>query len=581
MEKTPRNMRKILPYSAVLWLAVVPTLQAQTGDKAMAERYALWARNAIAEERWTDALAALERGADFSNVSSDIDYLLGLARFHENYPLGAVLEAVNRSIETNRWSKYAESHAKLLRATALIRIRRYAEALADIAGLPQSVDAVCLKLRAFRGLNDREAFANTAAQGMDAYPRDPRPVRLFFEYAADRLPLAGETDLMALALKRLPLLVQTDPELAYLGGAFIPDPDEARRVLGAYRAIPSWNPASIPSALNLGILDGNDAIDELFASSIEEKEKTGKKLDKKLLLSVWNFLRDDAQRERFRERLLYFTGLITEDADNDGYAETAVRYTDGIISGYAYDADQDGLPELSIFFDAGVPVRMNAAASPFPGKGPQAYPPRTAEELAKTTLHWERYPAVLQTTIDGVSYIPKPFDFFVFPVYFTKLESGGLLYPERNPSPLELSHQNLLRSSLYIEKPSREFPGGLEVIALDQGIPQKAWETLAGKLVSETVFHLGAPVTQKIDLDGNGYMETVRTFAPAKTAGKSSETGKIAASKSDWNEDGLFEYEEQYVYQDDSFAAIRFWDADRNGTREFSDQLLQIRLSDQ
>jgi hypothetical protein len=541
----------------------------------MAEKYVTWAKTAVAAGRWTEALAGLERGADFSSVSSDLDYLLGVVRFHENRPVGMVLEALNRGLETNRWDTYTPTDAKLLRAEVLIRIRRYSEALADLAPLPQSIDTVCLKLSALKGLNDRTGFIDGVTKAMDAYPRDPRPVRIFFTYMTDRLPLGNEGDIMSLSLKRLPLLLSADRELACLAAPFIPDADEARRVIGAYRAIPAWTPDSIPIALNLGLIDGKDGIDELFGVSSELN------LDRNLLLAVWNLLRDDDQRERFQEKLSHFSGIITEDADKDGYPEVQVRYTDGIIGGYAYDADQDGLPELVVSFEAGVPVKMEQVFQAGSGDKGLAYPPARDAERTKAALYWEQYPAVLKTDVEETAYIPKPFDFFFFPLYFTKLESGGLLYPERNPLTPELSRQSLLFSSLYIERPSREFTGGVEQIQLNQGIPQRAWETLQGRLVSETFFRLGRPVTQRIDLDGNGYLETARYFIQPK---KNSPAPDIWAeriiefSESDWNEDGIFEYGEQYSYNEDSYTTVRFWDLDRDGVREFSDQLRYVKI---
>ncbi|MDR2534796.1 MAG: hypothetical protein LBD29_02025 [Treponema sp.] len=581
-------------FLVVWWLAVVFGLQGQTrndpelvGDRVIAEKYAVWAKTAIEEGRWAEALAGLERGSDFSTVSSDIAYLLGLARSHENRPRGAVLEAVNYALETNHWNSYTPLSAVILKAETLIQIRRYTEALSELAGLPQTVDTLYLRLLALKGLNDKEGFSKILTKYMDAYPRDPRGIRVFFEYAADWFPIDNERELMTLVLKRLPLLVQGDRELAYVAAPFISDIEEARRILGAYRAIPAWADASIPIALNLGLIDGNDGVDQLFKVSPGEE----KKIDKSLIIAVWNLLRDNLQRDRFKENLLRFSGVITEDANKDGYPEAQVWYKEGILTKYVYDPDQDGLSELTMFFEGGVPVRMELVVLPDPsiqGKGPVVYPPTRDDERLKATLQWEQYPAVLETKLQDTVYIPKPFDFFFFPIYFTKLEGGGLLYPERNLLMTEISRSTLAFSSLFIERPSREFPGAIEQIALDQGIPQKIQEFAQGRLVSETAFHLGKPVSQRIDLDGNGYLETTRYFFQLEmlsfyTIGDGDNPIDfkkiIEFSESDWDEDGVFEYREQYIYNNenpndfDSYTALRFWDLDRDGVLEFSDHL--------
>ncbi|MDR2494704.1 MAG: hypothetical protein LBD24_05715 [Spirochaetaceae bacterium] len=559
------------------------------GDTALAAKYVAWAEAALAENRWDQALTGLERGADFAAGSSDLAYLLALARSHENLPKGAVLEAARRALETDRWNTYSAVSCRLLKAEALLRIGRYDEALADLALVrPRTIDAFCLSLLGLKGLDDRAGFTKLLAEVMSAYPRDPRPVRIFFEYAADRLPLNNEGELMATALRRLPLLIESDRSLAYAGAPFIPDTDEARRILASYWAEGPVVPASVPAALNFGIIDGNDGIDELFKVSLGEEEKP---LDKTLLLAVWNLLRDDAQRERFREKLARFSGVITEDENKDGYAEIRVFYREGVLTQYVYDRDQDGLPEWTVFFEAGVPVRMVSVSSPDTDgvrtRRTAAYPPVSQAERIMADVQWEQYPAVLETKLNGVVYTPKPFDFSFFPLYFKRLESGGILYPERNRLVTGIPRQTLASSSIMIERPSGEFRGGVERIELAGGVPQKAREFLRGRLVSETLFHQGAPVSQRVDLDGNGYLETARAFREPKRSGGApaaddfllKSAGIIAFSESDWDEDGIFEYAERYIYTNEgsgdfsSYTVVRFWDMDRDGVREFSDQI--------
>ncbi|MDR2519301.1 MAG: hypothetical protein LBD13_07840, partial [Spirochaetaceae bacterium] len=85
----------MIRFLLVVWFVIVSSLQGQIlnsqtfGDTAMAEKYTAWAEAAIAENRWGQALAGLERGADFSAGSSDLAYLLAVTRSHENLPKGA------------------------------------------------------------------------------------------------------------------------------------------------------------------------------------------------------------------------------------------------------------------------------------------------------------------------------------------------------------------------------------------------------------------------------------------------------------------------------------------------------------
>jgi hypothetical protein len=149
-------------------------------DIRVANSYVSWAETAISEDRWNDALLALERANDFSDVSSDVSYLLALARFNQNRDRALVLRALNQGLALNRWNKYSALDARTLRAETLIQIRRYNEAIAELSALPQNVNVLSLQLLALRGLDNREYFAQALEQIMNRYPGSARPVRIFF-----------------------------------------------------------------------------------------------------------------------------------------------------------------------------------------------------------------------------------------------------------------------------------------------------------------------------------------------------------------------------------------------------------------
>jgi hypothetical protein len=536
--------------------------------------------------RWAEALAGLERGYDFSDASSDMAYLLALVRFHEGKPLAGVLEAVQQALEIQCWHTYTSDAARLLEAEAFIRWRRYEDALNMLARVPPSAEGVYLKLRALQGTGNREAFSRLMVEALHTYPRDPRPSRLFLSLAQHWRPAEVDENLVSLVLKRLPLLLEADEDLACLAAPFIRDIGEVRRLVGAYRGVHRGVAGSIAPALNVGLIDGSTAVDELFASSPEE---AAKKLDKALLSAVWKLLRNQEEQDRFRNKLAGFSGFITEDVDMDGYRESEVQYEEGMICLYTYDGDQDGLPELTVFFESGVPVRAEVPGMPELAyeAGPFAAP-ATAQEQLMVTIQWEQYPAVGAVHREGVQYRLKPFEFFFLPIYFKRLESGGLWYPEREPFTRGISRRMLIANTLFMERPSREFAGALERVEFDQGIPQRAWELLEGRIVSITEFHQGRPQTQRIDLDVNGHLETIRRFRATGAVEPDNASpweqlffgSLIEVSASDWDGDGFFEYEEQYLYAPEGEdpdrtieQVLHFWDVDQDGTWEFSGQI--------
>jgi tetratricopeptide (TPR) repeat protein len=589
------ELRRVIPV-CLLWF-FIPGLPAQDFG-GVADQYVRWAEEAIRAGRWNEALAGLERGADYADLSSDLSYLLALARSHTGKPRGAVLEALRRAGDARRWNRYAPEAALLLEAETLIILRNFSGALNILARLPEDADSAALRLRALRGLPDIREFRRVMEESLERYPRDPRPALIFFEYARGKTPEGTDQALMDLILRRLPYMVEAEPRLAYLAAPFIRDRETARRLLGACRELSGPLPASIPASLGLGLIDGAAAVDELFAPPVSETGASGEwSLDRDLIQRIFNLLADEDSRTLLRRRLFRFSGIITADADQDGVSEGRARYQEGVIGEYSWDADQDGLAELRIFFDAGgVPQWAEHVVLPespepaalaavlpaagedrgnIPAAGEFAFPVRD-EDRTKALIRWERYPGVQQVELEGRTYIPPPGDFLFRPIRFIFLaEEGsepGLLYPLIEPLDIRISRRTLAAFSKTLRRPSGEFEGAVEWIELGAGIPLKAVEILESRPVSVTEFIRGRPVTQRVDLDLDGRMETFRHFQDQEPEGGAeglSDYKKIIRlSESDWDGDGIFETGELYLSDG---TVVYSWDIDGDGIREYSE----------
>ncbi|MDR2793122.1 MAG: hypothetical protein LBB61_05585 [Treponema sp.] len=454
------------------------SLDTRENDTALAYHYFTWAQKMVDEGRWREARAGLERALDFADVSSDIPYLLALVHLHEGVPRPRVLEDAQLALAADRWRYYTDEHGKLLCARILIGLYKFSAALNVLDGVSENAEKCELQLLAFKGLNNRVAFDTVATFALDVYPRNTVFVRIIFTYFAesDILPERNEQNLIYLCLRRLPFLIEYDPELAYLAVPFIPYEEEAKILVAAYLAIYKPSADSIPIALSLGLMDEQSAVDSVFGSVI----------DKKVLLSVWN-LCTDTGRISIRQRLLSWTGVITVDTDKDGIVETQTSYRSGRIASYMEDTDQDDVMELVVIFENGIPIRA---------------------ETGDITVQWERYPAILSADLKGSRYFPKPNDFFFEPLRLIELVQGGVLYPERNKQAVILTERTLIASSILFERDSAEFSGSKERVELINGIPQRAREYLDGRVVSETAYKQGKPLIKKIDLDLDGALET-------------------------------------------------------------------------
>jgi hypothetical protein len=277
-----------------------------------------------------------------------------------------------------------------------------------------------------------------------------------------------------------------------------------------------------------------------------------------------------------------------DDRDQDGYPEAKTAFSEGLPVSFFYDPDQDGLAELLISFNDGVPEQGSLVIFPQePAAGERgaesfAYPVKD-EDRIKGIIHWERYPAVRVVFWEGVKYVPRPLEFFYSPVRFVDLAGSSL--PEGDPLVSRITRRTLTAFSLYVERPGGNFDTALERVELDRGIPQRAVEFLGEQVVSETEFRSGRPVIQRVDLDLDGRMETIRRFRadlpslPGDGYPESNIAGEqpipvwsgggdylrgIESSQSDWDGDGIFEMGEEY-FTDGTLK--RAWNLNRDGLR--------------
>jgi hypothetical protein len=453
-------------------------VQIYADDTAIAEKYFQWAQKAVDEGRWGPALIGLERALDFAECSSDISYLFAAALLHENQSRVAAFTAAKLAVETDKWRYYSREQGLLLQAELEIRLHRFQSALSTLKEVATGAEEALVRLLAYKGLEDWSGFTTNASVALEKYPRDVRIARILLETKPPSSLSEVYRSLIEKIFKRLPALLEVDPELAYIATPFITDFDEARRLVAAYRAVNEPAPASIAAALNLGVVDGETAIEELFRAGT---------FDKNLALSVWSLLRDNDSREQMRQNLLSYSGLITEDNDRDDCIETQVKYEDGRITEFSHDGDFDGVFDTVVSFENGTPIRAR---------------------VKDIQVIWEQYPAVLDILVNGLRYVFKPNDFFFTPLKLNSIV--GVLYPETTQT--VLAERALITEALFIERDSSEFIGAVERIEIENGIPIRAREFLDERIVSETTFSAGKPVSEIIDLDLDGIMETKRVF---------------------------------------------------------------------
>jgi len=592
-----------------------------TDDSAMALKYIEWIHKTIQEGNVLEARAALERAADFADVSSDISYELAVIQSNLKINRILIIDNLTRAIEVKRWKIYNENNALILKAEQFIAMRLYYQALDLLdcvggeaaVGAQAAADVTMLRLLALKGLAmgiapafdpmllDNESvmvyptyqplmrFRSLVLTAMDSYPHDSRPLRIFLEYAKKRnsvsvdLPQA-DLHLMELVLRRLPFLQEADPELAWMAAPFVTDDETARRLVASYRAgglhrnqnrdfMP--NPATIPIALNLGLIDDNTAVEELFSGSRGinnpfplNKESDGNPyLEKEVLFNTYKLLRSEEGRKLFTQKLHAFSGIIASDEDRDGYTDSEVYFNSGVITRLEYDRDQNNVVDLQISFTMnGVP---DTAFTQTTGSGYRA------------NVFWERFPSVKQVTLGNPlspveSFMFGPAGFNYLPVSFIEIGGSndltGLYFPVPSQKNMELNRNTLMSFCSSITRPSPEIEKAQETIYMNSGVILQAIEKISDKQISVTEFERGFPVVQHIDLDLDGRMETIRYFRrpPQNYVWQDLLDYRrlVAFSESDWSGDGKHKTRE--VYQLDGSVVYSF-DMDGSGEMNHSE----------
>jgi tetratricopeptide (TPR) repeat protein len=591
---------RIFSYLAAQSVPLVQVLD----DFHAAQQFVDLAKQTIEQGRWNEALTVLERTADFSNVSSDISFLLAAARSQENKKRSSVIEALDMAIEINRWAVYDENQALLSKANQLTGMRKFHNAIECLDKIGQNVlsanteiasDAAVARLLAQRGLVENShgayrfdaltSFQNQLHSAMARFPRDPRPLRILFEYAysgkVNQTPLSQrDTELIDLALRRLPFLLENDLELAWVSASFIKDIEQARRYVAAYRSggihniqnrdfMPS--PGSITAALNLGLLGDNEAVEELFSGKrgfnnplpVNVYNNGYPVLVKDVITDVYNSLASDEGRLLLTQKLHSFSGYIITGDYYNGLFDSRSFYNSGVIRECAFDILHDNAFNMQVLFSTeGVPI---SAVVPVTGN------------LSYADIQWERYPSVKQAVLDQERFQYRPVEFQFAPISFTTIGGdaniAALAFPVLSSQYLELTRRVLVLNSAWIQRPSVEFNGAVEQIFLDSGIPLHAVEILNGNQISTTEFEKGTPVMQYVDLDLDGKMETVRLFhKPGPEYQWPDNDLKfdyhrlIASSESDWTGEGRYKTGEMYLKDG---SVVYSWDIDGSGAMNF------------
>ncbi|MDR0540350.1 MAG: hypothetical protein LBG74_07620 [Spirochaetaceae bacterium] len=519
-------------------LEAVPAANAPEDDAtpAVAEKYLEWAAKTVASGDYAKALLFLERAQDFASELSDLSYLLAIARHKTDESAFEVLGALRTALETDHWTRWNSEDARLLAAEIEIRLRDYNGALRDLKHCTENQKTALLRISALQGAAKTDQYAQTAfrrelIQANRRYQSNPDFARIAFLWAEKTKPddrhdgangkprkdTSVDTDFIAGLLKRLPALLEKDSSLAYMAAPFFTGADEARNTLLTWYAEKNGDVtvAAVPALLTYGVIDEKRALEHLAREY---------SLDAALIRTVYSLFRTDDSRAAFNEIINAYTGVISEDYDGDGFAEALAVYQNGQLQTFTLDTTQDGLADVTMTMNDGVPAIV---WQPFFPANTQGAPAETAGRFfvernsgasisnrEKLVIYYSTYPAIEEIHASNLIYRFPPNSFFHKPVEFEQFAGPfGLPFPVMlDKKNINMTLQSLWAEACEIETRGRNFEESILLIELNGGQILSAQELVNGKMAVQDFFSGGRLYERHIDIDLDGNLETRLRF---------------------------------------------------------------------
>jgi tetratricopeptide (TPR) repeat protein len=520
-------------------------LQAETQSPASYELLLDEAASFVEKGSWEAALGLLDLAREVDGGDADLHFLASKAMLGMGRSWSLAIAELDAALASRRFTRFSAGQALIERASLLQRRGRPREALADLAaagagraGSLLSLDAAAaaLSLACRRDLADREAFNAELDRALSRFPRDPRFPRLFLTWLNPSGPSPAERKIGDQILRNLPGYLGEDPELAVLAASIMPSPQARREAILSFRARGLASAPAIMAALETGILDGAQAIDEFFSLPGS--------LDLDALRRLDSLLASDEHRSLLAARLSAFSGALRAPVAPIGGGEERAIYDSGEARSWTVDLDQDGVAEIR--------------ASMLPGLSAVTLTMEQADGVL--TLAYENWPAIAQASGRQAStrteylFPPEALYFKAFSLESPAPRSAPWFSFPRHALAAPPSQRALLAAalSMTLEEDGKD----RVIVELSGGVAIRSRRYRQGQLVAEMSYSGGRPFREKVDSDGDGAFETERLHDPAGAGDDAS----VTAVGLDLDGDGLVDYREET-----RSPYLREWDYNGDG----------------
>jgi tetratricopeptide (TPR) repeat protein len=528
-----------------LFLIAISTAATATPAPVIAELYVAEGLAALASGTFEQASSLAERALEFDALSSDALALRARASMHEQPNTLMAVEDLEQALALQRFSQSSPIQAAISLASLYNRVREWErsrvllEGLELPPGLPweRRADLSLEYIRALYGLSMFREGDSALSQARELHPNDARLFKLSLtRESVPSLDYRRELDRLIAAAEG-PVDFEQRPQRQALGelilsyGLHAPTTLEREWAAQEYLRLEFEDP--LVSVLFLP--ESRERASDLFSRFNGSAS----------LLTIERFLAHDSI-DLIEGELDSFSGFARLDENRDGFWELEYQVMDGMVSRVARDLNQDGLAEVSVFFEGG-----------------EVAGARVESPLGSFELSFQLYPFVHQFSVETEEgeerFVLRPRSTVSRLLREVPLSGPRLAQlPQlvdgiRVPDVAEARTQ-AVRIDRFDELGRRyertyQAGGSMVLVARD--------ENRDGEFDSLTI-QSGGLATQRVrDIDYDGYFETVEDFR----------SGRRVAMAIDEDDDGFPE-----VVEYDRGTTIREWDLNQDGridVREF------------
>lgn len=537
--------------AAALFAVIVAPCPAQSPGAPFPERWIEEAVRLSSAGLWADAESLLSQALSIDAANSDLLYLRGLSKAKSGRPLGEALADTIAARTAKSFSLYTDRDAAVLQAETLIRLRRWAEALAAVSsasGLASDPALRLIRAKALAGLGDWAAFVGEISYSIERFPEDPSFPRLYLTRLSAVPSSAASKSLGELIVRRSRRYAEYDPEIPILASPLMASRLEREDAIRAFRAIGGMSGLATLGALEYGLIDEAKAIKEFFSGEFAQRLDGLSRLDA--------LLKTPEAKGNLAAAMAAWSGEIEADRDGDGIAEESFRLERGLVLWWRMDKDQDAAFEIVASFSDGLPssaeirsggLCIRAVYDAFPHVAKASFEDKDGARsysfspgaLSFSPVRMRRFVGEGRRSI----YVPEPLD-ADFP-------------DERACAVAALA---VRRSGAVLSDARIEY----EETTLIKGLKHSSRAFRDGKLYSTTAYEDGLRAIERIDEDGDGRFETERKYERGPGG-----VSILAWTRIDTDGDGLFDYREEA-----KSPYRKEWDYDGDGSVDAAHSIL-------